>query len=163
MKAVVNIIGFDVSNSEQRALKEVAKAGGGTYQSANSAKELEEQLRKKRQQLEKEVIEWGNLSVDDLGKRHQELLKLNGELKEKLSEMQSRESNNLYAAQMYLIDNHVVSSPTDLYTAIHNREVMIRKYISDLNEDTDSAIYRGYNEAYQKLKRKKDEVLDGDN
>ena len=30
-RAIVNIIGFDVDNAGQRALKKVAKAGGGKY------------------------------------------------------------------------------------------------------------------------------------
>ena len=47
-------------------MKEVARAGGGTYQSANSAKELEEQLRKERGQLQEELRDWSRLHVEKI-------------------------------------------------------------------------------------------------
>lgn len=45
VKAIVNIIGFDVPNSDRKALKAVADAGGGVFSQANDAAELREQLR----------------------------------------------------------------------------------------------------------------------
>ena len=65
MKAIINVIGFDVSNAEQRALKEVAREGGGSYKSASSAKELEDQLQKERRQLMNELNEWTSLTIAD--------------------------------------------------------------------------------------------------
>ncbi len=44
MKAIVNIIGFDVDNAGQQALKQVAAAGGGEFETANSAEELRRYL-----------------------------------------------------------------------------------------------------------------------
>ena len=45
VKAVVNIIGFDVKSGERAALEAVAEAGGGGFSAAGSAAELSEQLR----------------------------------------------------------------------------------------------------------------------
>ena len=53
-------------------MKEVARAGGGSYQSANSAKELEEQLRKERGQLQEELRDWSRLSREDISKQRDE-------------------------------------------------------------------------------------------
>ncbi|WP_181737592.1 vWA domain-containing protein [Thermoactinomyces mirandus] len=44
IKAIVNIIGFDVDNAGQQALKQVAVAGGGEFETANSAEELRRYL-----------------------------------------------------------------------------------------------------------------------
>jgi Ca-activated chloride channel homolog len=54
---VVNIIGFDVDNVGQQALKQVADAGGGTYTTVQSKEELEEHLRQERERLKNE---WEN-------------------------------------------------------------------------------------------------------
>ena len=160
MKAVVNIIGFDVSNSEQRALKEVAKAGGGTYQSANSAKELEAQLRKERWRVEKEVIKWSSLSYDDISKRHQELIKENGQLREQLYEMRRREKENLRAAHRYLLRR--IDSPSDLSIKLTDRQQKVNTYLDDLYDSSKKDIYEEYDKAYQELKKKKDEALNNE-
>lgn len=44
-KAVVNIIGFDVSEKDRQTLEQVAQAGGGVFTHASSQQELEERLR----------------------------------------------------------------------------------------------------------------------
>ncbi len=44
IQAIVSIIGFDVDNAGQQALKQVAAAGGGEYETANSAEELRQYL-----------------------------------------------------------------------------------------------------------------------
>lgn len=45
VKAIVNIIGFDVPDDDRKALEAVAKAGGGAFSQADDAAELREQLR----------------------------------------------------------------------------------------------------------------------
>lgn len=45
MKAVVNIIGFDIPDKQRKALEAVAEAGGGAFSQAADQKELEERLR----------------------------------------------------------------------------------------------------------------------
>lgn len=44
--AVVNIIGFDVKNSEQQQLKNTAEAGKGNYATVSNADELYQTLNK---------------------------------------------------------------------------------------------------------------------
>ncbi|MFS0654098.1 VWA domain-containing protein [Bacillus sp. 179-C3.3 HS] len=43
---IVNIIGFDVNEKEEKSLKSVAKAGGGQYQPAANSEELNDILQK---------------------------------------------------------------------------------------------------------------------
>ena len=55
VKAVVNIIGFNIPERERKALGAVAAAGGGTFANVTSGKELEERLRVENANLEEKV------------------------------------------------------------------------------------------------------------
>lgn len=62
IEAVVNIIGFDVDDAGQQALKKVAKAGGGEYKTANTREELEQSLGINWDEIAKEVSKvWYNV------------------------------------------------------------------------------------------------------
>ncbi|SEN63121.1 vWA domain-containing protein [Lihuaxuella thermophila] len=66
IKAVVNIIGFDVDNAGQQALKQVAEAGGGSYTTVNSETDLKEYLEREHNRLQFEWWGWGNLNVTEV-------------------------------------------------------------------------------------------------
>ena len=55
VKAVVNIIGFNIPEKERKALESVARAGGGMFTNVASGKELEERLRVESANLEEKV------------------------------------------------------------------------------------------------------------
>lgn len=56
--AVVNIIGFDVKNSEQQQLKNTAEAGKGNYATVSTADELYQTLNKEYEKLYKQWEDW---------------------------------------------------------------------------------------------------------
>lgn len=60
VKAIVNIIGFDVGNEDQQRLREVAEAGGGEFIAANSEADLERIVVDSRDRLEQIVYETRN-------------------------------------------------------------------------------------------------------
>lgn len=60
VKAIVNIIGFDVGNEDQQRLREVATAGGGEFIAANSGAELERIVAESRNRIEQTVYETRN-------------------------------------------------------------------------------------------------------
>ena len=157
MKAIINIIGFDVSNAEQRALKEVAKAGGGSYKSARSAKDLEEQLYKEREQLQEELLEWSNLTLDDINKRHDKLLNEKDHIADKLYALERTEGGRLSDAQNYLSKIHDIW-PAGLDEKLHIRSSKIHDYIGYLNSSTSNKIGQKYSEAIDRLQEKKDSV-----
>ncbi|MBU8881374.1 VWA domain-containing protein [Bacillus sp. FJAT-29790] len=64
VKAVVNIIGFDVDNEGQAALKKIAEAGKGKYSAATSQKSMEDFFRKEKQRLINEWYDWQNKNVN---------------------------------------------------------------------------------------------------
>ncbi|AUS07573.1 hypothetical protein C1X05_01010 [Laceyella sacchari] len=58
VKAVVNIIGFDVDNAGQKALQEVAKAGGGEYATVRNDDELRRYFDTQRMKIWEEWLLW---------------------------------------------------------------------------------------------------------
>lgn len=64
IKAVVNIIGFDVNDKGQRELEAAAKAGGGEYFSAQDEQDLRKYLDEQNTRLWNEWFDWkyGNLN-----------------------------------------------------------------------------------------------------
>ncbi|PTM59847.1 VWA domain-containing protein [Desmospora activa] len=59
MKAVVNIIGFDVDDAGARALKEVARSGGGEYVTVNTEEQLQQYWTREQLRLYKAWRKWG--------------------------------------------------------------------------------------------------------
>lgn len=58
IKAVVNIIGFDLDDEGQKQLKAVANAGGGEYSSVDSKVELDKYFEEERRRLYNAWSEW---------------------------------------------------------------------------------------------------------
>ncbi|GGE06435.1 hypothetical protein GCM10011571_04470 [Marinithermofilum abyssi] len=67
IKAVVNIIGFDVDNAGQQALQQVANTGGGTYATVQSKADLEEYLKKEYERLKDEWESWAYRATHKAG------------------------------------------------------------------------------------------------
>ena len=65
IKAVVNIIGFDLDDEGQRQLKAVADAGGGEYSSVDSKVELDEYFKEERRRLYNAWAEWARRHYND--------------------------------------------------------------------------------------------------
>ncbi|WP_188433627.1 VWA domain-containing protein [Kroppenstedtia guangzhouensis] len=79
IKAVVNIIGFDVDDQGQRALKAAAKAGGGEYFSARDEKDLRSYLDGQKTQLWREWFNWGAENWENVSQQYvKHLEKLEG-------------------------------------------------------------------------------------
>lgn len=60
---VVHIIGFDVKNSEQQQLKDVAEAAGGTYTNVKDHRQLQQEFDKTIQ----DAVEWQKWYLDEWG------------------------------------------------------------------------------------------------
>ena len=65
IKAVVNIIGFDLDDEGQRQLKAVADAGGGEYSSVDSKVELDKYFEEERRRLYNAWSEWAREHYND--------------------------------------------------------------------------------------------------
>ncbi|MFC4402525.1 VWA domain-containing protein [Gracilibacillus xinjiangensis] len=63
VEAVVNIIGFDLDDEGQDALKEVAEAGNGEYSTVHSKEELQKFFEQAKRELRSEWLRWSNENV----------------------------------------------------------------------------------------------------
>lgn len=66
IKAVVNIIGFDVNDKGQRELEAAAKAGGGEYFSARDGQDLKKYLDEQNTRLWNEWFDWKYKNLNEL-------------------------------------------------------------------------------------------------
>ncbi|PHG59345.1 VWA domain-containing protein [Bacillus wiedmannii] len=109
--AVVNIIGFDVKNSEQQQLKNTAEAGKGNYATVSTADELYLTLNKEYEKLYKE---WGNWKIDQYFSLNTQWADLFMNIKKthmEINDVINKEHYNLknnisYLSEKEIIDNH---------------------------------------------------------
>lgn len=64
IEAVVNIIGFDVDNKGQEQLLSVAEAGGGEFETVDTAEDFKSIWKEERQRLWEEWYDWSNENWD---------------------------------------------------------------------------------------------------
>src|SRR5690606_21920048 len=128
IQAIVNIIGFDVDNAGQRALKKVAEAGGGKYTTVSTGEDLRRHLEEEYTRLRNEWWNWGVDSSLDAwrkwGDKWEKLSKLDTMLIDKNSE----ENNRMLDAKNYLESQGKLSDPVGLYNKINNRWSKISEY-----------------------------------
>ncbi|KPC71103.1 hypothetical protein ADL26_16180 [Thermoactinomyces vulgaris] len=102
IKAVVNIIGFDIDDAGQKALEAAAQAGGGKYSSVNSKVDLEDYFAKERGRLYDAWSRWAGEHYDKASdvsnKKYKELEKKSVEMY-KITE---RETIRFYHMEEYL-------------------------------------------------------------
>jgi Ca-activated chloride channel homolog len=113
VKAVVNIIGFDVDNAGQKALQEVAKAGGGEYATVRNDDELRRYFDTQRMKIWEEWLMWKVRNTSSIihqfvqKKGELQRLTFSGHGVDKLS---STESRHMKDALSHLEDSGKLSS-----------------------------------------------------
>jgi Ca-activated chloride channel homolog len=103
IKAVVNIIGFDVDDSGQKALKAVADAGGGSYQTVNQ-EDLKSYFEEEKSRLSREWLEWGNDSWSSIVGQSNDKHSLLDHISSDFHDLKYRESDNAYSLY-YMLDS----------------------------------------------------------
>src|SRR5690606_31099572 len=97
IKAVVNIIGFDVDNAGQNELMAVAEAGKGKYMTVTSQQEMEEFFTSEQRELEKEWLQWQAENVSNYYKTELEKRKQVHAIKNAIYEKANEEMEKLLA------------------------------------------------------------------
>ncbi|RST74367.1 VWA domain-containing protein [Siminovitchia acidinfaciens] len=134
IKGVVNIIGYDVDNEGQEALKEVAKAGAGKYETVSSQQQFEDFFEKEKELLIDAWYEWENTNVDNVYESESSRL---DEINTKESEMrdaQEREEKRLEELTKYIGD-HLKEDPVEIRLAVADRGRELRIYVGDTARD----------------------------
>ncbi|MEC5423495.1 VWA domain-containing protein [Virgibacillus sp. C22-A2] len=149
MEAVVNIIGFDVDSEGQQQLMEAAEAGGGNYETVNSAKDFEKVWERERVRL---FNEWSSWRADNFNEVSSEQSDKLNELYGKRTDFMNltfKEEGRLKDAALYLVRQEQIDSQMrgELFDLISERQDILEGMKDDFNELVDKA-----KEAGNKLK-----------
>ncbi|MFC4077296.1 VWA domain-containing protein [Salinithrix halophila] len=138
----VNIIGFDVDDKGQKALQDVADAGGGTYKTVGSKVGLKEYFEGEYSRLYDQWQDWasdhydraqviGSIKYDDLQKRG-----------EALDELAEKEKVHLNEAISYLEERRKFPYDTvsDVEGKIFDREKAIEDYVYETRDRLQSEV-----------------------
>lgn len=155
--AVVNIIGFDVKNSEQQQLKNTAEAGKGNYATVSSADELHQTLNKEYEKLYKE---WENWKIDQYFSLNTQWADLFMDIKKahmEINDVINKEHYNLknnisYLSEKEIIDNHKKLS---LEKLIKLRFETLNNYYNDREKELINLITENEKKMKQQLEQSK--------
>ncbi|MFD1395596.1 VWA domain-containing protein [Kroppenstedtia eburnea] len=154
ISATVNIIGFDVNNAEQQALKEVAEAGGGTFTTANSKSDLESYFKDEYTSLRLEWFSYSTLTVGDIvEQRTQKENELN-KTKDTYLAMIDREKENVDKAIA-----HLKEKGKSMAVDYNERNSKIDSYLWKIYEKLDGKIYHNGKDLIDKVEGEADKNL----
>jgi Ca-activated chloride channel homolog len=135
--AVVNIIGFNVDSAGQKQLLEVAQAGGGEFETVDSAEDFNQLWEDERRRLWNEWWDWSsknwNKVWDEQNKKSNDLW----ERHNKFSNLAYDEKNRLEEASYYLQNQEQISHDVRLEvdSLIDQRYEIIKKYNDETNDE----------------------------
>ncbi len=133
IKAVVNIIGFNVDNKGQKQLLDVAEAGGGSFETVDTAEQFNQIWEKERIRLYNAWSRWSAENYNEVA----------GESSDKINELYSQKSdftnvlfdekNRLSKAVTYLRNQDQINSDTsdEVRSLIQQRYDIINDYIDE--------------------------------
>ncbi|WP_235705905.1 VWA domain-containing protein [Bacillus mycoides] len=155
--AVVNIIGFDVKNSEQQQLKNTAEAGKGNYATVSNADELYQTLNKEFEKLYKE---WENWKIDQYFSLNTQWADLFMNIKKahmEINDVINKEHYNLknnisYLSEKEIINNHKKLS---LEKLIKLRFETLTSYYNDREKELINLITENEKKMKQQLEQSK--------
>ncbi|WP_183187623.1 vWA domain-containing protein [Brevibacillus panacihumi] len=137
LKAVVNVIGFDVDDEAQRQLKSVAEAGGGTYTTVKDKKALEQVFKKYLEELYQENSNWMQEAIDDVWNQYETEEKELIDTRKQMLHKVSAEYDRLKAAVSYLREKDLLEKKqkSQLLSWIDDRWLNLSTYADDRWED----------------------------
>ncbi|MGG3800728.1 vWA domain-containing protein [Metabacillus fastidiosus] len=131
VRAIVNIIGFDVDNAGQDALKKVAEAGKGKYSTVTSQEALEKFFKGEKHRLINEWYEWQAKHVDSYYDSQNERVDKIYEVEKEMLDKANNEMNRLLPFSNLIHEATGINS-SDIRIIIRDRAYNIRKYARDM-------------------------------
>ncbi|SFE50957.1 vWA domain-containing protein [Alteribacillus iranensis] len=135
IEAAVNIIGFDVSSSDQKELREIADVGGGSFETVHSASDFNRLWEKERVRLYNEWSSWTASNYNEVS----------SEQSSKLNELYSKESNfanltfkeesRLKEAVQYLKNNEKIDNEVsqEVRSMVIQRQDVLEEFRDDMD------------------------------
>lgn len=158
--AVVNVIGFNVDSAGQKQLMSVAQAGGGKYETVNSASDFNKLWEKERRRLWNEWWDWSNknwnLVWDEQTKKSNALWDKNVEFQNKAYDEKAR----LQEAAYYLQNKEQLSYETrrEVDSLIDQRHDIIKEYRDNKYNDLKETLKTNGENLKTKIKEKGEEM-----
>jgi Ca-activated chloride channel homolog len=161
IKAVVNIIGFDVNSEGQKQLLEVAKAGGGNFETVNSADDFKRVWEKERVRLYNEWSSWRARNFNDVSREQTDK---KNELYGKRTDFMNLtydEESRLKEAVTYLNNNEQISDEvkSEVRSMIEQRQDILAKLKEEYNALIET-VDEGGDNLKDAIKEKGDEMKD---
>ncbi|TXC89511.1 VWA domain-containing protein [Metabacillus litoralis] len=154
IKAVVNIMGFDVDQDGQKQLLQVAEAGGGKFETVDSADDFKKVWERERVRLYNEWSSWSAENYNDIAaEQSKKINELYGS-KSDFSNLTYDEKNHLNEAVYYLKDKEQISSDVreELLSLIKQRHTILDEYQEEYKASIEEIETEG--------KRLKEEIQD---
>ena len=161
---MVNIIGFDVDDAGQKALKKVADAGGGSYKSVDTEQDLSQYFVAAYEELRKKWREWGkeNQQLIDKEDTTNQLLLFDLVRKDALGLLDT-EMEHFNHAFKYMEKNGKVKSAFELNRKKSDRDKKIRSYFIGRINEIKPLIQKEQEKRMKEIdeiRRKKEEEID---
>jgi len=160
IQAIVNIIGFDVDNAGQQALKKVAEAGGGKYTTVNTGEDLRKHLEGEYRRLKLEWMSWGNKGYLDAQQQWTDKWKKMFDLTTLLSRKNREERTRMIKAKNYLESKGKLQDPVGLQKKTSERWSKINKYRKDRYIELDKILKAEKDKEQERVKEKEKEMRD---
>ncbi|MGC8227990.1 vWA domain-containing protein [Pseudobacillus badius] len=145
IQAQVNIIGFDVDDSGQKQLKEVAEAGGGDYATVKNKEELQMQVTKKWRPSLFEIVGKQGVPLHEYVSKTSEL----SDYKGRLTDLSDREKNRITNALSFLSSKKLIDDQT---------KEEVQTLAEEMNQVRNSHFQRVYEAKSQQLEEHKKEI-----
>ncbi|MFC4558262.1 VWA domain-containing protein [Virgibacillus kekensis] len=164
IKAVVNIIGFDVDSNGQEQLLKVAEAGGGVFETVNSEEDFREVWEEERVRLYNEWSSWNAENYNDVsGEQTDKMNELYGERTDFMN-LTYDEEGNLKDAVYYLEDKEQIGDEVrnEVISMIDQRQEILAAFEEEFNRLLETVEKEGdrlkeqINERGDKMKEKYD-------
>lgn len=162
IKAVVNIIGFDIPAKDRQALEKISQAGGGTYVDVKTAEELQREMQKANFDLWLKWTRWGDSNWVSIEKQWSKkwMTRTN-----EMSAMQKKiiQENKRYAeAMLYLQKKRILEGNRhrELDKLTNNRYLLISDEINRVAKAKEDQLEQTRQEIQAKMKREKEQMTD---
>jgi D-amino-acid dehydrogenase/Ca-activated chloride channel family protein len=162
IKAVVNIIGFDIPSKDKQALEEISQAGGGTYVDVKTAEELQKEMQQANFDLWLKWTKWGDNNWVSIEKQWSK------KWMDRTNEMTAMQKNIIQElkryseAIIYLQKKDVLNGnrSSELHALIDNRYKMISAEIERVAKAKEAQLEQAKQKIQTKIKTEQDQMTD---
>lgn len=160
IEAVVNIIGFDVDSNGQKQLISVAEAGGGEFETVDTAEDFKQLWEDERQRLWNEWWDWGNQNWNEVweeqNKKSNDLFEEKSEFTNLIYDEKTRLSEAAYYLQQQEQFDSEVRQEVD--SLIEQRYDILKEYVEGNYEELKDTLKTEGESLKESIKKKEEEM-----